>query len=107
MLVPYFAVYDSAIKAYMSPFAAKSVGDALRMFTDAANSPDTQLSRHPADFTLFHVASYDDETGKFTPLETFPNLGTALSVKNFDQGPALVNIDGTLTSTENGKPHHG
>lgn len=103
MLVQYFAVYDSAIKAYMHPFAAKSVGDALRMFSDAANSPDSQLCRHSADFTLFKIAEYNDETGQFTPLQAFPNLGTALSVKNEQQGNLFepTVIDNPLAKGDN------
>jgi len=62
------AVFDSAINSYGQPFFVPHVGSALRSFVDEVNrkAPDNQLSGHPEDFALFHLADFDDETGKFS-----------------------------------------
>lgn len=62
------AVFDSATRLYGQPFFVAHVGAALRSFVDEVNrkASDNQLSLHPEDFTLFHLADFDDETGGFS-----------------------------------------
>lgn len=73
-----FAVYDSAVKAYMAPMFLQSKGQALRSWRDAVNDTTTQFSKHPSDFTLMELAEYDEETGRFENLTAPVSLGTAL-----------------------------
>ncbi len=54
-----FAVYDAKAGAYLRPFFANSAGEAIRSFGDAVNS-DTPFGKHPEDYTLFAVGSFDD-----------------------------------------------
>jgi len=77
-----FAVYDGAVKQYCRPFHLISVAEALRGWMDVVNDPKTDFYKHPADYTLFHVAEYDESTGQFTNLHTPEALGTALRFKN-------------------------
>lgn len=65
MKMEVFTVYDKAVLAYMQPFYARHVGEAIRSFTELANNPETNVGRHPTDFTLFHLGRYDDGTGLF------------------------------------------
>jgi len=83
-----FTVYDSKAKAFLKPFFFPAVGLALRAWEDTVNTPDTQFCRYPADFTLFEVAEYDEETGLFTNLQAHVNLGTALQFKKAPTAPA-------------------
>ena len=75
-----FTVYDSKSGAYMRPFYARSKGEAIRSFTTEVNSgSDTSLvAQYPADFTLFHLGSFDDEKASFDLLPTPVSLGVAL-----------------------------
>lgn len=61
------AVYDSAAEVYGSPVFVGSVGLAIRSFGDEVNraAEDNQMHRHPGDFSLYHLGSFDDSTGKF------------------------------------------
>lgn len=66
------AVYDSAAMVFSNPpMFVPSVGVATRAFTDEVrrDSSDNQLNRHPGDFVLFELGSYDDEDGKFLTLD--------------------------------------
>lgn len=80
MKLKIFAVYDTAVAAYMQPFFMQSKGAAIRGWLDAAEDPKTQFNKHPGDFTLFELGEYDEETGKFENALTPINLGTALSL---------------------------
>jgi len=78
-----FAVYDDAVKSFMTPIFQQTQGQAIRGFIDAVNSPDAKnsLSKHPEDYTLMQLGSYDDQTGVLESLPTPENLGTALKYR--------------------------
>lgn len=59
------SVKDRAAGAFGRPFFVPSVGLAIRSFVDEVNrsADDNQMNRHPEDFDLFEIGSFDDETG--------------------------------------------
>lgn len=70
MNVQLFAIYDRKASIYMAPFVARSTIDATRQIVASFRDPqmrDTPVGQHPEDFDLFHVGSFDDETGRITP----------------------------------------
>lgn len=85
MIVQVFTIYDTAAEAYNQPFFAQAKGQALRMFTQSANDPQSNISSYPSDFTLFHMGSFDDATGKFDLLSTPVGLGKAIEFKKQDE----------------------
>lgn len=63
-----YAVYDSAIKSFMAPFFMQTDGQAIRAFSDTVNAvPPTLVSKHPEQFTLYNLGTFDDESGELTP----------------------------------------
>lgn len=82
MLLRCFAVWDVKAEAFMRPFFAVTAGSAIRGFSDAVNAPDSEIAKHPEDYTLFEVGTFDDHSGLMRPPEKGPvNLGIALSYK--------------------------
>lgn len=73
-----FSVFDSAVGAYIVPFYLKSKGEALRVFTDLVNDKSHGFSRHPEDFTLFHLGSWNDSDASYQPFLTPVSLGKAI-----------------------------
>lgn len=67
MLVRVVAVFDSAVGAFNRPFYAPALGAAIRSFNDEVNrkAQDNEMSKHPDDFWLSHLADFDDEKGQF------------------------------------------
>lgn len=65
MKLEIFSVYDQATGAFLQPFFAPSKGAALRSLTDAVNDEKHEFSRHSADYTLFILGSFDDNSGIF------------------------------------------
>lgn len=77
-----FAVFDTKAAAYAQPFFSTSIVTALRAFGDACLDPGTMLAKHPEDFILFHIGSYDDASGFIDPLSPPAQLGNALQFIN-------------------------
>lgn len=76
-----YCVYDSKVEAYMQPFFCKTAGEALRSWESVCNDGKSMMSTHPADFTLFETAEFDEATGRFSQHSALRSLGTALEAK--------------------------
>jgi hypothetical protein len=77
MLLQVFSVYDSKAEAYLPPFYIPAIGAAIRHFSDSANDPQTAFHKHPEDYGLFHLGSFDDNLCSFDLLPTPLHLGLA------------------------------
>ncbi|QXP44345.1 MAG: nonstructural protein [Arizlama microvirus] len=77
-----FTVYDCKVERYLQPFFMQTKGQALRAWTDSVNDSNTNFHKHPEDFTLFEIGSYDDETGKVENHLTPISSGTAMEYIN-------------------------
>lgn len=60
-----FAIRDSAAETFHPPFCARAIGQATRDFQAQVNRADDNnpLYKHPEDFELYRVGSYNDNTG--------------------------------------------
>ena len=72
-----FAVYDSKAEVYTPPFYMVKTPEAIRAFAYQVNQPGNDFNRFPADYTLFEIGAFDNETGLLTPLGTPKSLGLA------------------------------
>lgn len=68
MLFKVLAIRDRAADVYGVPMFMQSVGQAIRGFSDEVNRSDqnNNLFKHPEDFDLYLLGTFDDETGIFT-----------------------------------------
>lgn len=82
-----FVVYDAKVEAYLQPFFARSVGEALRMWEATCNDGKSMMSTHPTDFALFESAEFDEASGRFTQHNALVPLGTALESKRAPEAP--------------------
>lgn len=81
MILQVVALFDVKARAFAAPFVSTHLAIAARAFAEAANTPENQVCRHPEDFTLYHLGTFNDETGEFTLLPTRVNLGSAIDYK--------------------------
>lgn len=58
-------VKDRALDAFGRPFFVPSVGVAERSFMDELRNPESELAKHPEDYDLYLLGTYDDATGLF------------------------------------------
>lgn len=75
------SVYDSQLELYSKPFFMQTRGTALRSWADSVNDPQSPFHQHPDDYTLFEIAEYDEETGRFENYATPVSLGVAIEFK--------------------------
>lgn len=73
-----FAVYDSAAKCSGQQFSSTTTATAIREFALATNKVGSPYHAHPADFGLFELGTYDDETMRSTDLEQPHPLGLGI-----------------------------
>lgn len=93
-----YVIYDSKSAVYGNPFAQLNDQVALRMAADLAQDMDTEVGRHPTDFTMFKIGSYEDTTGQVTQLKTHEVICRFHEIQNqlpFDQlGEEHINSNG-------------
>lgn len=64
MILKAYSIYDLKSAAFGAPFFFHQHGQAMRAVMDAAADANSMLSRHPADFALYCVGQWDDQTGR-------------------------------------------
>lgn len=80
MIFKAFNVYDSKVEAYNTPFFLRHKGEALRSFEEIANDKSSAIGKHPGDFTLFEIGTYNELTGELACYESKINLGCAIEL---------------------------
>ena len=78
MKIRIFTVFDQKAAAYLQPFFSPTVGTAVRAFSDTVNDPNSMLSKHPSDFTLFEIGGFDDQSGVVSSLSSHISHGVGL-----------------------------
>lgn len=77
-----YSVHDVKLGVYITPFAARGDVDALRQISSAMKDPQlagAAMVQTPSDFTLCHVATFDDESGQFDFEVAGPTVLTPLN----------------------------
>lgn len=78
MILYVYGVFDSGISAWMAPLYMRNTGEALRWWQDICADPQSKVAKHPSDFTLFELGSWDDSNCKFNLNLAPVKLGTAI-----------------------------
>lgn len=74
-----YTIYDVASGVYMRPFFSQADGQAVRGFKDIALDADHEVGKHPEDYTLYRIGTFNDTTGKMTG-EDLEKLATGLEM---------------------------
>lgn len=73
-----YTIYDSKSETYDRPWPALNKGIALRSVLEVLKEPGHPFSKWPADFTLFEIAEWDEQTGALMPYQTKVNIGVLI-----------------------------
>lgn len=60
-----YAIYDKKAVLYKSPYLSHNEDVAIRMFGNAVNGAESELSAYPEDFDLYRLAHFNDEDGTY------------------------------------------
>lgn len=66
MTLHIFTIYDSKSETYFQPFYMLNEAMALRQFADMANDKESNISKHPEDYSLYTLGTWQDQDAKFT-----------------------------------------
>ena len=58
------SIYDAKAEAFMSPMTFQAKGQAVRSFADAVNKEDSEFNKHPEDYSVFLLGTFDPKMGK-------------------------------------------
>ncbi|AXH72209.1 MAG: nonstructural protein [Microviridae sp.] len=88
MVMKIFSIYDVKAELYNQPFFMPARGQALREFADLVNDSQSRISKHPADYKLVCIGSFDDVTGEIVSAE-HESLGRGDEFVNGDSGKVV------------------
>lgn len=80
------AIRDRAIDAFGRPMFMTATGAAIRGFGDEINDPraDNQMNKHPDDYDLYELGTWDDATGRFEQHEQPKQVAIGKNMKTGD-----------------------
>lgn len=90
MKLQVLAIFDSATKVFSHPHFDVTVERAQGSFEVTCKDPRTNLSKYPKDYSLWHLAEYDDSTGRFENLKAPLMVVSAMSYANLSKPVAEV-----------------
>lgn len=61
-----FSLFDSKAEYYMPPFFERNANTAVRAVEAAMATDNHPIYKNAEDYSLFHVGSWDQETGRIT-----------------------------------------
>lgn len=82
MILKAFSIRDAKGEVFHPPFYKKTHGEAERDFKTLVNDHKSSVSKFPEDYDLYYLGEYDDNTGKFAPLDTPSHVQKAISLKD-------------------------
>jgi len=62
-MIEFFSVYDAVAERYIDPFPCPNAGVALRSFEEACRKEGHAFTKHPEDYSLWHIGQFDPELG--------------------------------------------
>lgn len=80
MLLRAYTLHDVKSLNYSPPFFQHNDAIAIRMLTDLVADPNTTVGRHPADFKMYCVGAYDDQSGILIPNQIIEHIMDAVGV---------------------------
>jgi hypothetical protein len=76
-----YTVYDCKSETYSKPSYHLAPGDAIRAFATAANEKtQSMIGKHPEDFSMFEIGSWDPRTGKIELWESRKHIANAIDL---------------------------
>lgn len=75
MKMQVYTIFDSKTEAYIQPFFMQTTAQAKREFIDMVNDGKSAFNKHPEDYILFELGSYENVNAKFKMLDAPVSIG--------------------------------
>lgn len=76
-----YSIRDSKAEIYNTPFYSRNAQTAIRDFTAGVNDPNSGLGRNTADYDLFEIGGWDEESGRIVALDAPKHLVNGIDVR--------------------------
>lgn len=73
-----YTVYDNGVEAFMTPQFFRSKGEAIRAFSDAVQSENSNFGKHAGDYAFYCVGVFDDSDGSLVATKQPERVITAI-----------------------------
>lgn len=100
MLTNAYSIFDNKALIFNVPWFQPTHGAATRILADLANDPTTNIGRHPGDYVLYQIGTYDDAKGIMTPLSPLVHVMDAISLVRLQPELFQPNVNNLI----NGEP---
>lgn len=67
MIKQMYAIYDAVAQMWTHPILVNNDDEAKRVFKDACLNPDLPMGAHSADYSIYHIGEFDQNTAVLTP----------------------------------------
>lgn len=85
MIHTMLAVKDAKVGSFARPVPVVNAATGVRAFADAVNDPSTEYFKHPDDYSIWELGTFDDQTGTFTNSASPTQLATGVALlKTFE-----------------------
>lgn len=74
-----YSIYDRKALQYHPPFFTSTDGQAARSLSDLVQDNNTTIGRHPGDYVLYCIGTYDDAKGLMAPLSPVRHVVDAVA----------------------------
>lgn len=68
MILEVYSVFDAQAGLFIHPLYAVTRGQAQRSFADMVQDPSAPFAKHPGDYHLYRLGSFDDQSGRISGL---------------------------------------
>lgn len=80
MIIHCYCIFDRKALSYHPPYYAPTDGAAVRTLADAVADANNMLGRHPNDYVLYCVGSFDDSKGSMEPASPLRHVIDAIAL---------------------------
>lgn len=87
MTIKVYSIFDSKSKSFQRPFYMLNNYTAIRAFSDLVNTDGQMESRHPQDFSLYEIGTFDDQTAETISANPIILLKTGTEMKMLPELP--------------------
>ena len=88
MIKSLFTIKDVKAQVYMDPFTQVNEQTAQRTILDSISDPNHPFAKHPEDYSLYYLGTYNDQNGQFNTQE--PHLINRLEdIRDGKESPNL------------------
>lgn len=60
------SAFDGKLGVFNPPQYFQHLGQALRAWEEVCNNPQSMMCKHPADFVLYEIGTFDEDKGVFS-----------------------------------------